>query len=335
MDIDSFIGRYASDWKQLEDACSGGVDGLVARPGAEISETIRLYLRVSTHLTQVRSRYRDPRLERYLNDLVGSARQAIYAARPGTVRGFLAFFGARYREQIRRTAPFILTAATLMLVLTLASWFWVASSPEARLGLVPPAAQDTIRHFGGNRDPDLGPSQAVATLILFNNVKVAFLAFALGITLGIGTVYVVVSNALILGVLAGAFQAGGHGAEFWSLILPHGLLELTAICIAAGAGLRMGWSIVEPGDRARGRALSEEATGAVVVVLGVIPAFLVAATIEGFVTGTSVPHLLQIGLGAMVAGAYACFLFGWWPGSRRRRLNRRPTRGAVTSVPPT
>jgi uncharacterized membrane protein SpoIIM required for sporulation len=316
MDVDSFIGAHGQEWKQLEDACRSGAEGLVSRPGPEISETVRLYLRVSTHLTQARSRYADPRLERYLNDLVARARQSIYSARPGTVRGFVTFFGARYRSEIRRTAPYIVVAVAITVVLTLASWAWIASSTEARLGLIPPASQQAIRQFSGNRSPDLGPSEAVATMILFHNVEVAFLAFALGVTLGIGTLYVLTTNALILGVLAGAFGSAGHGEQFWALILPHGILELTAICIAAGAGLRIGWSIVDPGDRPRTRALSEEAAGAVVVALGVIPAFVLAAIIEGFVTGTSVPHAIQLTLGAVVGGAYVCFLFGWWPGRR-------------------
>ena len=144
-------------------------------------------------------------------------------------------------------------------------------------------------------------------------MQVAFFAFALGITLGVGTLFMVVQNALLLGVLAGAFAAAGKSGPFWSLILPHGLLELTAICIAAGAGLRMGWSIVDPGDRPRTRALAEEARDAVMVVLGVIPAFVIAAFIEGFVTGSALPNPVEIGLGAAVAVGYVAFLFGVGP----------------------
>jgi uncharacterized membrane protein SpoIIM required for sporulation len=322
MDVDSFITARTPDWQRLDDATRGGTNALVSRPGAEISDTIRLYLQVSTDLTYVRTRYADRRLERYLNDLVNRARQAIYAARPGTARGFASFFGARYRNEIRRTAPFIIIAAALTIVVVLITWFWIAHSPDARLGVIPPQAQEAIQRFNGNRNADLGPSPAITTEILVNNVRVAFLAFALGITLGIGTVYLLIQNGMLLGLLAGAFAAAGHGAGFWSLILPHGLLELTAIFIAAGAGMRMGWAIVEPGDRARTKALAEEATAAVVVVLGVVPAFVLAAMIEGFVTGTTVPHAVQLAIGIVVAGTYWCFLFGWWPG--RRRDTRRP-----------
>jgi len=156
--------------------------------------------------------------------------------------------------------------------------------------------------------------------ILLNNVQVAFLAFALGITFCVGTVFVLVQNALMLGVLAGAFQAVGNAGPFWALILPHGLLELTAICIAAGAGLRMGWALVDPGDRLRARALRDDAAEAIVVVVGVIPALLVAALMEGFVTGSAMPDVLEIVLGAALAAGYVAFLV-----SRSRRASRSAT----------
>jgi uncharacterized membrane protein SpoIIM required for sporulation len=126
---------------------------------------------------------------------------------------------------------------------------------------------------------------------------------------------------VLLGSLGGAFAAAGRAGVFWSLVLPHGFLELVAICIAAGAGLRMGWSIVEPGDRPRTVALAEEARDAVLVVVGVIPAFAVAALIEGFLSGATGSAPLEIAVGAAVAAAYVLFLFG---ASRRRR----PLRGS-------
>jgi uncharacterized membrane protein SpoIIM required for sporulation len=102
-------------------------------------------------------------------------------------------------------------------------------------------------------------------------------------------------------------------------VLPHGFLEIMAICIAGGAGLRIGWSLIDPGDRPRSVALQEEATDAVLVVIGVIPAFAIAALIEGFVTGRTGFPLLEVGLGAVVALAYLAFLFGRRPTIRAAR----------------
>ncbi len=319
MDVDAYIATHGPEWGALEAACRRGRKGLAALSGPEIAEVVRLYQRASSQLAEARARYHDPVLLAYLNRLVGLASAALYASRPQTLRGFIALFGSRYRQAFRRTAPFVVAAAVLLVVLVVATDLWVASSPEARAGLIPPSARDLIRHATGNRQAQVGPQ--VSTFILVNNVQVAFIAFALGITLGIGTLVVLVKNAVLLGVLGGAFQGLGKGPQFWSLILPHGLLELTAICIAAGAGLRMGWSVVSPGDRPRSRALAEEAGEAVMVVVGVVPAFAVAATIEGFVTGTSVPNWIEIGLGVAVTAAYLAFLVGV-PLRRRPRASR-------------
>lgn len=321
MDVDSFIAKYRSEWDRLEATCRVGNRGLMSLSGAEIDEAIRLYLRASAHLAEARSRFHDPGLEAYLNHLVSSAQAAIYSARPASSRGFVRLLTVRYRDAMRRTTPYALIAAAILVVVLVASWAWVASSREAQAGLIPATARDAISRSGG-RASDLGAPPGLSAYILFNNVLVAFTAFALGITFCIGTIVVLVRNAVLLGVLAGAFQAVGNAGPFWALILPHGILELIAICIASGAGLRMGWALVDPGDRPRSRALAEETREAVVVVVGVIPAFVVAAIIEGFLTGTSVPDAAEIGLGVIVAGAYVWFVFGM--GSIRRRPRDDP-----------
>jgi uncharacterized membrane protein SpoIIM required for sporulation len=310
VDVDSFIRTHRPDWDRLEQLTGKGGAVLKSDGGTHISEAIRLYLMASTDLTEARARYVDPQLVGYLNALVARARQAVYSARPTTVHGFITLFGARYRTEIRRTLPYILVATAVLVGVVLVTWAWIAWSPAARAGAVPPAAQDAVQRFTGGRAPGLGPAPALSSEILVNNVIVAFNAFALGITAGIGTVLVLVQNAVLLGMLAGAFQAAGKGAAFWAIILPHGLLELTAICIAAGAGLRMGWSLIDPGDLRRGAALAEAARGAVIVVIGVIPAFVIAACIEGFLTGTAVPDLLEVAIGVVVTAAYVAFLVG-------------------------
>jgi len=225
-------------------------------------------------------------------------------------------FGRQYREAVRRTLPFVIVMASLFVAISAVVTIWVASSASARAGIVPAYARDAIRRATGGR-ANLGiPPAGLSTYILLNNVGVAFAAFALGITLGIGTIYLVVQNAVLLGLLGGAYTAAGKAGAFWVLILPHGLLEISAVCLAAGAGLRMGWSVIDPGDRPRGKALATEARDAAMVGLGVIPAFGVAALIEGFVTGSSVPNPLELGIGAAAAAGYVAFLF--WPRARPR-----------------
>lgn len=315
VDIDSYIGIHGPEWRRLEQAIARGSRGLSKLSGSQIAEVVRLYLRASAQLAEVQTRFRDPRLNAYLNGLVTRAHGAVYGSTPRTMRGLGRFFGSRYREALRKTVPFILVVSAVLVLVALASLLWVLSSREAQAGLIPPAAREAIRRAtSGRADSPIAPA-GLSTFILLNNVQVAFLAFGAGISLGIGTLYIVIQNALLLGVLAGAFQAGGRAGAFWALVLPHGLLELIAICIAAGAGLRMGWSLVAPGDRFRSQALAEDARDAVIVLIGVVPAFVVAALIEGFLTGLF-SAALTVPLGVVVAAAYVAFLF--WPERRGR-----------------
>jgi uncharacterized membrane protein SpoIIM required for sporulation len=308
VDLDSYIAKHRAEWDALDSAVRRSYRG--SRAGAEITEMIRLYLRASSHLAEVQSRYHDPDLVDYLNALVARAHAAIYGTEARSLRAAAGLFGARYRQALRRTATPILVVAAVLFGIMLATGVWVATSPEARVGLIPPAAREALERDDGSRSSiDLG-SPEMSAFIFQNNVRVAFLAFALGITFGIGTAFVIVQNAALIGVLAGAAQAAGKADLFWALVLPHGFLELTAICIAGGTGLRIGWSLVDPGDRYRLTALAEEARDAVLVVIGVIPAFLIAALIEGFVTGRTGAPILEIALGAAVTIGYVAFLFG-------------------------
>jgi uncharacterized membrane protein SpoIIM required for sporulation len=310
MDLDSYIQTHRPEWGRLEEATAGGSRALGARSGEDIAEAVRLYLRASSHLADVQTRYHDPGLERYLNGLVARAHGAIYGGSVASARSFLGFFVTRYRAVFRRSLPYVAVVAALMTVVLLATDLWVAGSREAQAGLLPPAARQAMRDAGarGAPGPDALGSAGLSALIFQNNVQVSFLAFALGITFGIGTIWVITTNAVFIGLLAGGFQAAGQGWTFWALVLPHGFLELTAICIAGGAGLRMGWALIEPGDRARVTALGEEARDAVLLILGVIPAFAVAAFIEGFVTGHTGAAGVEVAIGAIVAAAYLAML---------------------------
>jgi uncharacterized membrane protein SpoIIM required for sporulation len=315
VDIDSFIEARRPVWLHLEEACKDGRKGLTKLTGSEIQQLITAYLLTSADLSEAQTRYRDRDLVAYLSALLATASSALYSSKPRTVRGLVRVFGARYRQAVYDTRPFILIAAATLILATVATYFWVVSSPAAQSGILPPQARAAIRQAGG-RDPDLlGQGPVLSGLIFFNNARVALLSFALGITFGAGTLLVVASNGFLIGALGGGYAALGRSGSFWALIVPHGVLELTAVCIAAGAGLRIGWAIIEPADRLRSRALAEESAEAVIAVIGAIPAFLVAALIEGFVTGTSAPNWFEIGLGVAAELAYIAFLMG---GSSRK-----------------
>ncbi len=127
----------------------------------------------------------------------------------------------------------------------------------------------------------------MSATIMTNNIKVAFFAFAGGITFGLITVYMLVYNGIIIGAMAALFWHYGKTYEFWAYIVPHGMIELTAIFIAGGAGLLMGYKLFVPGRFTRGFQLKYQAKRSVQLLLGTIPLFVIAGIIEGFITPAS------------------------------------------------
>lgn len=325
MDVDAFISQYRPLWQRLERACADGPRGLARRPGAEISEIIELYQQTSVHLAEARTRYHDPELVAYLTRVVATAHGAIYGSRSRTLRGLVRMFGVRYRRAIRGTWPHIAAAALLLFGTMALVGLWTWGSPEAQAGLTPGFAEGFAERAGADpRDPSPG----LSTFFLVHNFRVAVLAFAAGISL-FGTGYLMIVNGANVGALAGSAHAVGEGGAFWSLILPHGLIELTAICIAAGAGLRIGWALVEPGDRRRTRALQEEARAALLVIIGVFPAFGIAALIEGLLTDVTGVPALEVAVGVVIAVGYALWLVGRRPPDRSEPSGRLDVEVAV------
>src|SRR6185436_15321737 len=136
-------------------------------------------------------------------------------------------------------------------------------------------------------EPTIRP--AMATLIFTNNIRVAFLAFAGGVLAGLGTVYVLISNGLLLGGVLGAAQFYGVAPLLWGFVSPHGYLELTCIVIAGGAGLMLGDALLRPGLWRRRDALARAARRAVELVCGAAPVLVIAGLIEGFVSPSELP----------------------------------------------
>ena len=151
---------------------------------------------------------------------------------------------------------------------------------------------------------------AVSSFIIANNIKVAAIAFAGGMTLGIATLWIVLNNGLMIGGLGAMFAARGFGADFWATIAPHGVLELSAIQISAAAGLLLAKGVVAPGRLRRIDALKANARRAAVLMVGVTGMLVIAGIIEGFLTPqrTSIPFRFAVGaLTALLLIAYFTF----------------------------
>jgi uncharacterized membrane protein SpoIIM required for sporulation len=308
VEIDRYIAAHQASWDRLAQLTARSRRGVRRLGPGELDELVALYQRTSTHLSYVRTNFRNPALTTRLTRLVAGASGVIYGKRARTLRGFLDFFRETFPAAVWHARRFVLVSALLTFLPVAAVGVWLANSDAA----LEASAPDALREAYVNEDFESyyssAPAGQFATEVTVNNIQVSILAFAAGITLGIGSAVILLMNGGNLGVALGLFAAAGQQPKFWGLILPHGLLELTAVVIAGAAGLSLGWAIVAPGDRRRTEALADAGRRAVVIIMGLVVAFIAAGTIEGFVTGSTLPTTMRVGIGVTVEAAFLTYL---------------------------
>jgi uncharacterized membrane protein SpoIIM required for sporulation len=308
MDIDRFIASNQPAWDRLA-ALSVRASGRKVREldRDEVDELVGLYQKASGDLATARTTYAEPGLVVRLTHVVANANAAIYGRRSRAGVALRRFFLASFPAAVWLSRRSIAAAAACMLVPAIALGVWVANSDAALDVAIPEETQEALVATEFEDYYSSAPAGQFSTLVMFNNIRVSFMAFALGVFL-LPAIYVLYLNGENLGVQGGLFVFEDQAGHFFGLILPHGLLELTAIFIAAGAGLQMGWALVAPGDRTRGTALAEEGRRSVGLVLGTVLAFVVAGVIEGFVTPAPIPTLVRVAVGVAVEGAFLLWL---------------------------
>jgi len=308
MDIDRYIAANQAVWTRLGELTARAGRGTGRLSASELDELVRLYQRVSTHLSYARTYYRDPALTASLTRLVARAGAVVYGTRARTLRAVGRFMAVTFPAAVWQCRHFVLASAVLLMLPALAFGIWLANSPAAVEASAPAAVRQAYLERDFEEYYSSGPAAAFASEVFTNNVRVALLAFAGGIAFCVVTAAVLALNGAGIGSAAGLFAAAGQSAKFWGLILPHGLLELTAVAVAGAAGLRLGWTLVDPGDRPRGLALVEEGRRAVVIVIGLVAVFAAAGAIEGFVTGSALPTAVRVGIGVLAELAFVTYV---------------------------
>jgi uncharacterized membrane protein SpoIIM required for sporulation len=308
VDLDRYLAIHRPAWERLEELTKGG-RRRVRRAGAgEITELVALYEQASTDLSVVRSTYKDPALIAYLRRLVSTAGNAVYGTHPRRWRDIGRFFTLTFPAAVFRARRFIAIAAALTFIPAVAAGIWMAESPTAAERLQPPAVREAYLHHDFEAYYESERASQFSTKVYTNNVQVSIMAYASGVFAGIPTAYLLLMNGANVGIAGGIFTHFGEASKFWGLITPHGLVELTSVIIAGGAGLQVGWALISPGDRKRSTALMEEGRRAVVLIFGLFFSLAVAGLIEGFVTGQPWPTLLRVGIGVVAETAFVSYL---------------------------
>lgn len=281
--LKNFLESRLEKWKRLE--------ALTARAsrvrlknlsGEEVREFGRLYRRTAADLAIAREEVRDQRLVNYLNHLVGRAHGAIYRSESSGFGVFATFYRYEFPAIFRKTFYYTLTAF-LVFILSAAFAFGLCFVDENFADRIGPGLREQIAAHRNWTDQANDASPLVSTAIQANNIQVTFYTFAGGLLAGVGTIMALAYNGLLLGTVMSLCIK----YQFWEIpifVSAHGVIELTAIFIAGGAGLLVGKALLMPGDLRRIDALVTNGLLAIKLILGCVPMLLIAGVIEGFLS---------------------------------------------------
>jgi uncharacterized membrane protein SpoIIM required for sporulation len=298
VDLDAFVAVHRPEWDRL--------DQLSARrrlSGEDADELVRLYQRAATHLSVVRSASPDPELAGRLSRTVATARSAVTGGSEPLLREAARFVGVSFPAAVYRARWAIAGAGALLVLVAVAAALWVINDPRVEAAI---DAQTDVRQLVEHDFADYYSQYAAtsfAAKVWTNNAWVAATCIALGVS-GVFPVIMIYQNALNLGLIGGVMANHDRLGLFFGLILPHGLLELTAVCVASGAGLRLFWAWVDPGRLPRSRALAREGRSMITVAIGLVGVLLISGVVEAFVTPSGLPTWARIVIGVIVWAAF-------------------------------
>jgi uncharacterized membrane protein SpoIIM required for sporulation len=291
MNKQSFLRERAPAWKRFELLLGRAeVSGKPRLSSEEVSEFSELFRALCYDLAQVRSRDWSSSLERYLNDLVIRGHGAFYGGRPRRRGQVLSFLAAGFPRRLRENSGFFWVSLALFAIPMVVSWIVVAREPSLAHRVLPGTALYSMEEMY-SRDLTEADRQdaAMAGFYVRHNTSIAFQCFALGFFLGVGTIYVLLSNGIQLGTVAGYVIAHGHGERFLGFVCGHSSFELLAIVVSGAAGLILGHAILAPGSLSRGEALKVRGRAALELALGAAVMLFIAAMIEGFWSAQRLP----------------------------------------------
>lgn len=297
-------------WERLEQLLSQASAGGARRLArSELREAALLYRQAAGDLSTLRQ---DPTAGVYaarVNQLLARAHHIIYSSRGKGFRRALLFLRDGYPAVVQRQMRYVLVALALMVggaalgvVLTLAR-------PQFMRQMLGPAMVATIDRHEMWTHSIVGMEPLATSLIMTNNLTVSFVAFAGGVVFGLGTLYSMFFNGMLLGVIGTACQQHGMAVDLWSFVAPHGSLELPSIILAGAAGFRLGHGVLFPGVYRWRDSVAQAGVEASRLVGGIIPLLVIAGTLEGFFSPSAAPVWLKFTVGGLLFSLLLIWLF--------------------------
>lgn len=283
-----FEERHAAEWAALEALLQALEAGGKAARGADAAAAARSYRRVCEQLALARSRAYPLHIADRLDGLAERAHRLLYRPPAGALgqlgrlvtQDFPRALRAQRRYLWLATLAFAGPALAMYVATRLDPAFALTVMDAARLADFDAMYSDDAASFGRTRDAET--DWVMFGYYIRNNVSVAFQCFATGLLAGLGTLFYLAYNGLLIGTVAASLDTRGLGHNFWPFVATHGAFELTAIAIAGAAGLMLGHALLAPGRRTRGQALREAGRGAALLIAGATAMLVVAAVVEAF-----------------------------------------------------
>jgi uncharacterized membrane protein SpoIIM required for sporulation len=306
-----FIENRKNAWQRLE--------GLLERLDRtslrrlhreEVRELGRIYRRTASDLAVARAESRDPRLINYLNSLVIRAHGRIYRADAQGGERIRTFFSRELPRAFRRTWRYTALSFSVFMVFSVIGFVGSYRDPEfSEIMGVPPAFRElnveTKTHWWENLNE---ANQVGASVIMTNNIRVTFYTFAFGAMFGVGTLFVLAYNGANIGAVLGLCYRAGFGNDLVTFMAGHGVIELSCIFIAGGAGLLIGSALIMPGDLSRADALTTRGKDAIRLMMGVAVLLVLAGTIEGFISPAPIDPRIKFSIAAITGIALYSYL---------------------------
>ena len=287
MHPEEFYQSRKSDWEQLNRALVASERNIKRLSPQDVEALGRLYRAATSDLALAQRDFPRHQITQYLNRLVARAHAVVYRGEALAFNRLLDFGLRGFPRLFRETAVFTLIAALFVIVPALIAGFSIAVRPDNAVWLLSPNAQQLIPTVENRElwiNIPVNERPYASSFIMTHNIQVSFLAFGSGVSGGLLTIWILVSNGLDLGGLLGLTSHYGIGFDLATFVIGHGVIEMSVIFMAGGSGLMLGWALLYPGLQRRRDALALAARKAVRLLLGAVPMLVIAGTIEGLIS---------------------------------------------------
>lgn len=285
MTEDQFLSRHSATWRELETTCQKiNKQGMKSLTTSEIKRYLTLFKLTSHHLAYAKTHYTGSQSIAYLNTLVTTCNTNVYTTQKPKLTSSFPSLITTYSNILKKYRTYILFSFGLFLFGGLLSFLLVYFKPEYAGLFMDQELIDSITQNGSSSSTGSWNYPLMSSYIMINNITVSLKAFIFGVTLGLGTAYILYKNGLLLGSLTAMFYLYGDPIHYWSLILPHGVIELTAIFISGAAGFILAKSLLIPGKLTRKASVIQGSHNALGLMGGVVIFLIIAGLIEGFFT---------------------------------------------------